>query len=387
MTPHKRLITWQPVLTDHQAHTYAALAKQSGWPLTAFVMEREDATRKAQGWTDTQVTQIERYLIPQRKFLRFCYQQLKANQDAIHVFGSPFQNIKLMLCWLMAGWLGVEFYLISEPYSPIGLGYLSETSRLKQRLKAWLRPLIYWVYAHLLRARTAGIFVISRRAFRQFRKAGMPASKLFPFGYFVPASVVKSLAPKLARPASTPSLKLIFVGNLLPTKGIDLLHEAAIKLADETPEITIDVYGPGGFSTFKADRPGWRYRGSIPFGKAQSVMAHYDALILPSRYDGWGVVVNEALCAGIPVICSDQTGAGVLLETFGAGLIFPSGDVDALCSRIRLLRDHPPRLQTLRDAAQNAARAIQPEEAARYLWEVIQAAPDQKCAVTSPWYA
>lgn len=383
----KRLVSWQPVLTDHQAYTYEALARKSGLPFIAYVSDLEDATRKAQGWTDTQVTQIERRLIPQQGFLKFCYSQLKSNRNAIHLFGSPFQQPKLMLCWLMAGCLGVEYYVISEPYSPIGLGYLSERSRFQERLKALMRPWIYWIYAHVLRSQTAGIFAISRRALQQFRKGGMPASKLFPFGYFVPKSVAHVESKEHADSPSGSKLRLVFVGSLLQIKGIDLLNEVARQLANDESGVSIDVYGPGNFSAFENNIPGWRYAGVIPFGQAQSVMARYDALVIPSRYDGWGVVVNEALCAGIPVICSDQVGSGVLLENFGAGLRFPSGDVAGLCERILELRDWPDRLSALKKAAKLAAKAIQPEVAADYMWEVMLAAPDEKSTISAPWYS
>ena len=53
--------------------------------------------------------------------------------------------------------------------------------------------------------------------------------------------------------------------------------------------------------------------------------------MLPSRYDGWGVVVNQAIGAGLPVICSDAVGAGHdLVEAGVNGLRFPAGDVAAL---------------------------------------------------------
>ena len=67
----KRIVAWHPVLTDHQAYTYQQLAHQSGLPVVAQVMRLEDEGRRAQGWTDTQVTEVERQLIPSRDFLRY----------------------------------------------------------------------------------------------------------------------------------------------------------------------------------------------------------------------------------------------------------------------------------------------------------------------------
>jgi glycosyltransferase involved in cell wall biosynthesis len=40
-----------------------------------------------------------------------------------------------------------------------------------------------------------------------------------------------------------------------------------------------------------------------------SIFQSSDIFVLPSRYDGWGVVVNQALGAGLPIICSDAVGA------------------------------------------------------------------------------
>lgn len=110
-------------------------------------------------------------------------------------------------------------------------------------------------------------------------------------------------------------------------------------------------------------------------------------LVLPSRYDGWGVVVNEALCAGVPVICSDQVGARVLVEKFGAGAVFESESPDALESLLSTLWSNPERLLAMRAATQHAAAAIQPDVAASYMLAVLRAKPEDKANIVSPWYS
>jgi glycosyltransferase involved in cell wall biosynthesis len=107
---------------------------------------------------------------------------------------------------------------------------------------------------------------------------------------------------------------------------------------------------------------------------------------LPSHYDGWGVVVNDALCAGVPVLCSDQVGARVLVETFGAGQVFPRGDVMALGEQIAQLAADPAKLQAMKAACAAAAEAIQPSRAAAYMLEVLSAEPHARAAIPSPWY-
>lgn len=386
MTAERKFITWQPVLTDHQAFTFQALAQEAGIPVVAYVSTLEDSVRKAQGWTDTQVTSVDRYLIPKRGFLRYCYHQLHKHRAEIHLFGSPFQQPRLMICILLAAWLRIEFYLISEPYSPGVDSYLSDTVNLLGRFKTAFRPWVYRAYVFLIRDRVAGIFAISKFALTQYAQAGMPWSKLFPFGYFIPAA--KSIAePRVfTGPVKGRNLRIIFVGSLIRRKGIDLLQEAVLHLHEQGYLLKVDIYGPGDESSLLHSCPAISYCGTIPFGDAQGIISEYDLLVLPSRYDGWGVVVNEALCAGVPVVCSDMTGAGNVAESLGAGLTFNSGDESSLSDVLLRLLGDPSLLAEMRIAASCASLTLQPVIAARYMLEIVRAPVDRKSNLPSPWY-
>ena len=60
-----------------------------------------------------------------------------------------------------------------------------------------------------------------------------------------------------------------------------------------------------------------------------------DILVLPSNRETWGLVVNEALSFSLPVVVSDQVGAGVdLVIPDQNGYIFPAGDIPALADQI-----------------------------------------------------
>ena len=109
-------------------------------------------------------------------------------------------------------------------------------------------------------------------------------------------------------------------------------------------------------------------------------------LVLPSRYDGWGVVVNEALCAGVPVVCSNTTGAGAVAVALGAGLTFTSGDAASLSAVLSRLMAEPSLMKSLRTAAPLAAHALQPAVSARYMLDVIRATADLRATIRSPWY-
>ena len=70
-----------------------------------------------------------------------------------------------------------------------------------------------------------------------------------------------------------------------------------------------------------------------------------DVFVLPSEREPWGLVVNEAMNAGKPVIVSDRVGAGPdLIDDSVNGFIYPARDVAALADRLRrLLENHEHR--------------------------------------------
>lgn len=382
----QRIIAWHPVLTDHQAYTYQELLRQSGLSVIVQVARREDNARKAQGWTDTRVTGIERQVIPGQAFLRYGLRCLLENRDQIHVFGSVFESPRMMLLLWLATRLGIKCYLISEPYSPVCFGYFSDQRAWRQRLKSWLRPSLYRFYILVLRSGLQGIFTISRLAQRQYFAAGMPPQLLFPFGYFIPFEVADTQVPFVPLSGTSERLRLAFVGSLIGRKGLPILIGAVRRAISRGADVQLDVYGPGDREPFDFDGDRIRYAGRIPFGHTQQHLVGYDLLVLPSHYDGWGVVVNEALCAGVPVLCSNQVGAQVLIETFGSGYVFPQGDEQALADLLITLSGEPTMLQAMKSACAAAAEAIQPDKAASYMLQVLLAEPSARSAIPSPWY-
>jgi glycosyltransferase involved in cell wall biosynthesis len=67
-----------------------------------------------------------------------------------------------------------------------------------------------------------------------------------------------------------------------------------------------------------------------------------DVFVLPSRFEPWGLVVNEVMNAGRPVIVSDRVGSAPdLVEDGNNGFIYPSGDVSALAARLSQVLESP----------------------------------------------
>jgi glycosyltransferase involved in cell wall biosynthesis len=111
--------------------------------------------------------------------------------------------------------------------------------------------------------------------------------------------------------------------------------------------------------------------------------------VLPSRYDGWGVVVNEALMAGVPVLCSNRVGASAVVEKWQCGLVFENENVDDLIEKLKNLLMNPDLIQRIRLATQAVSASLEPKVAGKYIFDIINkdsvlvgALKKQEC----PWY-
>jgi glycosyltransferase involved in cell wall biosynthesis len=142
-----------------------------------------------------------------------------------------------------------------------------------------------------------------------------------PHGVDVP---VRSAAPP---PAPWPYL--LFVATIEPRKGVDDLLESHARLRRRHPELQLVLAGPTGWGVPPdTDRPGVIVAGALSDDDLDAAYRNAVALVLPSRYEGFGLQVIEAMARGCPVVTSD---AACLPEVGGgASIVVPTGDVTAL---------------------------------------------------------
>jgi len=387
MSRGRSIISWQPVLTDHMAYTLLEFARVANADLQAFVATREDADRKAQGWTATDLKGLDVAVLPQRGWLKFVIRVLQSRPGALHIIVSPFGDGRIAVVLLLALLNRCAVYLVSEPYSPVAAGYFDDRHRWLNSLKARLRPLLYRLYGALISRRLKGVFAISPLAVRQYMELGIDRQRVFPFGYFVPARAAVSEPHRPASSDTRNSLRLVFVGNLIRRKGVDNLAAAVRELAQEGIPVTLDVYGPGDVAMLGEASSAVRYRGRIPFGETGRAISEYDVLVLTSLHDGWGVVVNEAIQAGVPVACTVQVGASALVGHRGCGWVFDNPSVVSIKTVIRALSANRASVAAARKAAVAAASTLSPEIAGRFMYDAVRSAEEGTAPPPCPWYA
>lgn len=125
-----------------------------------------------------------------------------------------------------------------------------------------------------------------------------------------------------------------------------------------------------------------RFLGFANQSELPAIYSMADILVLPSQYDAFGVVVNEAICCGCPVAVSDQVGArGDLVLPVDPGFVFPVGDAHALATLLRDVCANPVRLDAFRAVALDRVRAWSPERNVAATVETVQIAAARRRSV------
>lgn len=129
---------------------------------------------------------------------------------------------------------------------------------------------------------------------------------------------------------------LLYSGSLSARKGVDLLAEAFVRIYRDYPDCELWLLGDGPLHSdlVNALAPAGdrvRFLGFKDWDELPAVYAEADVLCVPSRHDGWALVVPEGLAAGLPVIGTDRTGAALdLIQPGHNGWVAEAGDVGSL---------------------------------------------------------
>lgn len=192
------------------------------------------------------------------------------------------------------------------------------------------------------------ILVLSALARDSYVEAGVPAHRISVVSPGYDAAVFGAIG----QPQVGTLIRFVFVGNAGRPKGLDILLDAASRLSREGARFELVVIGD-----VEGDAPGVAFRGKLSQPAIAAEFGRADCLVLPSRCDAFGLVVAEALGAGLPAIVSDHVGAKDLVTQADAGWIVPAGQAMALAERMRWCIAHPEAVLEAKRKARAAAGA------------------------------
>ena len=151
------------------------------------------------------------------------------------------------------------------------------------------------------------------------------------------------------------NLAILYVGRIAESKGLDVLIKAYSKIEQERKDTYLILCGDGSFRSFcerlakKLKLGHVLFLGDVLGDEAANYYRIADVFVLPSCLrpfgEGWGLVINEAMSVGLPIITTDAVGAAEDLVRNGVnGYIVRNGDVTELYLALnRILKDEPLR--------------------------------------------
>ena len=143
---------------------------------------------------------------------------------------------------------------------------------------------------------------------------------------------------------------LLYVGRFSPEKNLACLLRAfrGVQQDPENPRMVLDLVGYGpledelrGLAKALGISPLVRFRGKFPQAELPAIYRSADAFILPSLREAWGLVVNEAMLSGLPVLVSTQCGCASDLARPETGWRFSPWDEAGLTGLLKEIAEAP----------------------------------------------
>lgn len=349
-----RVVFWQNILSFYQVPHLTALAAHPNTQVVWVVQQAITPDRIAQGWKVPEVSGVEVVVAPDNAEIQRLVNDCP--EDSVHVFSGIHQDPIAHKAFYLALKTQAQIGLLNEPPFP-------------GRLRDLISPPFHWGHRLLYGKRISFVLAMGHMAVDFYKSVGYPDAAVFPYGYFPPAPTVPALPP-----AAGP-VQILYLGQLIERKGVDILLRALGALSELDWALTIVGSGDQK-DALQALTEALNLQKRVTFQSAQENeaamqrMAESDVFVLPSRHDGWGVVVNEALLRGVPVVCSDHCGASDLLgepwrgEAFEAGAASLETALRRWISRGKRTLDETRRIQEWSERITGAA-------AAGYLQSVI----------------
>lgn len=307
---------WMNMPSFYQDDMFRVLAKRDDIDLQVVYARPLSADRLAIGWTSGEFAYPARILSGVAEAMRLAWRQRKR----VHVVNGIWAEPKFAAALTVLAAARAKYAIYAEAPIP---------HMRRSRAKLALRNF----FGRLIARRASGLLSISRFSTEAFAPLGIRADKIFPFGYF-------HSGPSFTTPLPAPAqAEFVYVGQLIERKNLATLLRALARLGRQGNNARLRVIGTGQFegelrqlATELGIVERVNFVGKMSPAEVGNAIASATALVLPSRFDGWGLVANEALMAGVPVIVSTSCGASELIEAGENGFTFEWDDEVALAN-------------------------------------------------------
>jgi glycosyltransferase involved in cell wall biosynthesis len=187
-------------------------------------------------------------------------------------------------------------------------------------------------------------------------------------------SVEMALKHRIEQGPQTSDLRILYVGRLSSEKSLDVLLKAFANVLDVRANASLILVGAGPqeeelrelATRLGLNESSVEFAGSMDMSALATEYSKASCLVLPSVSEPWGLVVNEALSYGCPVVVSNRCGCvPELLGNQTSGLIFEAGNVEDLTSRLLTVNEHFSEVEKTALACVELIAHFSPENAAK----------------------
>jgi starch synthase len=153
-------------------------------------------------------------------------------------------------------------------------------------------------------------------------------------------------------------LRVLFAGSLGQRKGLSYLLAAVRPLAAHVELTLLGAKTASDCAPLEAAVRAHRWIPSLAHADVLAEMGRQDVLVFPSLFEGFGLVILEAMSRGLPVIATPHTAAPDLITDGIEGFIIPIRSPGAIAEKLELLLREPARLAEMKVAARKKAEAL-----------------------------
>ena len=337
-----RIVVWMNMPSHHQSDYFLALSNLS--KLTVNYIAKQDKRRKDLGWKLPAIRSFEYY---QTSYMGQLLSVLQHRKSTHIITGCG--SMANIIVWFFCRALNIKWCHLSEDV-PLN------------KPRSFLKRQIIKSYYKSINSSALCAFAIGNKAKRSFEALGVRPDKIHITNYSSALGVDNE-----TRYNTTTPFKAIVLGEIAPHKGSDIIIDIAAQFIEE---LKIDFYGSvNAENTYLTDKisklPNTNYKGSVTSDNVPKLWANYDFLIFPSRTDGWGMAVHEAIANNTPVICSFAAGcAEHLVKNKYNGLII-SPTAKSLAEAINVYLKSPKTLEEHALHCQQHKLQFSPESTAK----------------------
>ena len=362
----RRLVFWQNMASHHQFGVMKALVQDCGFKVVWVVEQSMQEDRAAMGWPEFKGDELELVVDPDDE--KIAELMSEDPEGSLHFVGGIF-GVKLARKVFFTGVRqGLRFAFMNEVAVPQSVEIAGKTrmNRYFGNMIPFFQKVVRWLFEDAVRA----VLCIGGMAEQAYTSYGW-GEKVFPYGYFPPGpgDCFDVLMPE-------GDFKIVYLGQFTNRKGTDVLVKALAQIGVDG--WSASLFGEGEqLAECKQIVEDSEFAGKVSlvgfaaWEEAMRLVAESDLVVVPSRHDGWGAVVGEALMRGVPVVTTDHTGSSVLLNADWRGSVVPAGDVSALAGALEgwIRRGRMSREERKRIAAWGLW--LEPQSAATYVLGIV----------------